>query len=183
MDISVWLVTFALTVFADLTVAVEVGMILAALLFIRKVAATTTVSEVTEEDIEEGRVHVLQDKVIPDYVAVFRIHGPFLFGSTDKLDIVAERVHELPAIVILRLRNMTAIDATGMRALEDLADRLHGAGRSLLLCGAREQPARLMRKAEFDEHIGHENICANVQAALDRARAIHATGAGEPARG
>jgi len=112
---------------------------------------------------------------------VFRIHGPFLFGSTDKLDQVADRIRELPPIVILRLRNMTAIDATGLRALEDLADRLHAADRSLLLCGAREQPARLMRQAEFDQHIGHENICANVQAALDRARAIHESAAGGPA--
>jgi SulP family sulfate permease len=74
-DISVWFVTFALTVFADLTVAVEVGMILAALLFIRRVAATTTVSEVTPDYVESGRVHILQDKVIPAYVSVFRIHG------------------------------------------------------------------------------------------------------------
>jgi len=171
-DISVWLVTFALTVLADLTVAVEVGMILAALLFIRKVAATTTVSEVTEEDIEEGRVHVLQGKVIPDDVIVFRIHGPFLFGSADKLDAIVERISELPRIVILRLRNMTAIDATGMRAIEDLADRLHGTDRTLILCGARRQPAQLMAQAEFDEHIGHGNICANVQEALDRAQAL-----------
>ena len=176
-DISVWAVTFALTVLADLTVAVEAGMILAALLFIRKVAATTTVSEVTEEDIEEGRVHILQGRAIPEYATVFRIHGPFLFGSTDKLDVVADRAAELPPVVILRLRNMTAIDATGMRALEDLADRLQALGRTLILCGARAQPARLMSQAEFDAHIGHENICANVQSALDRARAIHAAAA------
>ena len=85
MDISVWIVTFALTVFADLTLAVEVGMILAMLLFIRKVSQTTTVSLVTPAYVEAGRVHILQDKKIPDYVSVFRIHGPFLFGATDKL--------------------------------------------------------------------------------------------------
>lgn len=177
-DISVWLVTFALTVLADLTVAVEVGMILAALLFIRKVAATTTVSEVTEEDIAEGRVHVLQDKVIPEDVAVFRIHGPFLFGSADKLDPIVDRIPELPRIVILRLRNMTAIDATGMRAIEELADHLHATDRTLILCGARAQPAQLMALAEFDEHIGRGNICANVQEALDRARALREGTAG-----
>jgi sulfate permease, SulP family len=171
-DISVWLVTFTLTVLADLTVAVEVGMILAALLFIRKVAATTTVSQVTEEDIEEGRVHNLQDRNIPDDVAVFRIHGPFLFGSMDKLDVIRHRISELPRIVILRLRNMTAIDATGLRALEELADELHATERVLLLCGARAQPAQLMTLADFEEHIGRGNICPNVQAALDRARAI-----------
>src|SRR5229473_3159387 len=84
-DISVWLVTFALTVFADLTVAVQAGMILAALLFISRVAATTTVSQVTDDYIEDGRVHILQDKDIPYYATIFRIHGPFLFGATDKL--------------------------------------------------------------------------------------------------
>ena len=82
-DISIWLVTFALTVFADLTVAVEAGMILAALLFIGRVAATTTVSQVTDEYVEDGRMHILQDKDIPYYVTIFRIHGPFLFGATD----------------------------------------------------------------------------------------------------
>ena len=103
-DISVWLVTFALTVFADLTVAVEAGMILAALLFISRVASTTTVSQVTDDYVEDGRVHILQDKDIPYYATIFRIHGPFLFGATDKISVVTENIHELPPIVILRLR-------------------------------------------------------------------------------
>ena len=105
-DISVWLVTFALTVFADLTVAVEAGMILAALLFISRVAATTTVSQVTDEYVEDGRVHILQDKDIPYYATIFRIHGPFLFGATDKINAVTQDLHTLPPVVILRLRNM-----------------------------------------------------------------------------
>src|SRR3954454_3669760 len=84
-DVAVWLATFALTVFVDLTLAVEVGMVLAVLLFIRRVAVTTSVAEVTPDFVKEGRVHILQDKRIPDYVAVFKIHGPFLFGATDKL--------------------------------------------------------------------------------------------------
>ena len=88
-DILVWLATFSLTMLADLTVAVEVGMVMAALLFIRRVSHTTTVSRVTPEYIESGRPHILQDKVIPDYVAIFRIHGPFLFGATDKLHDIA----------------------------------------------------------------------------------------------
>ena len=174
-DISVWLVTFALTVFADLTVAVEVGMILAALLFIRKVAVTTTVSMVTPEYVEAGRPHILQDKRIPPYVAIFRIHGPFLFGSTDKISEITERLATLPPIVIIRLRNMTAVDATGIRALEDLADELRKSGRTLLLCGAREQPAAVMHAAEFHQHVGEQNICSNVETALRRAREIHRT--------
>ena len=172
-DISVWIATFALTVFADLTIAVEVGMILAALLFIRKISATTTISRITEEDIEDGRAHVLQDKTIPDYVTAFRIHGPFLFGTTDKIREIIDVADSLAPVVILRLRNMTAIDATGLHAIEDLADRLRATGRELVLCGAREQPARLMGQAEFHRHVGARNLCASIQEALERAGEIH----------
>jgi SulP family sulfate permease len=172
-DISVWIVTFLLTVFADLTVAVEAGMILATFLFIRKVTVTTTVSEVTDEYVDEGRVHILQDKTIPDYLRIFRIHGPFLFGATEKIDVIRESLDELPAIVVLRLRNMTAIDATGLKALEDVADVLQKSGRTLILCGARQQPAQLMKQAEIEERVGAENICPHVEDALKRARQVY----------
>jgi len=172
-DISVWLVTFALTVFADLTVAVEAGMILAALLFISRVAATTTISQVTDDYIEDGRVHILQDKDIPYYVTIFRIHGPFLFGATDKISVVTENLHALPPVVILRLRNMTALDATGLFALEEVAKQLHSTNRALILCGAREQPSQLIHQAEFAEVVGEENICDNVQDALRRAEEVY----------
>jgi SulP family sulfate permease len=172
-DISIWLVTFALTVFADLTVAVEAGMILAALLFISRVASTTTVSQVTDDYVEDGRVHILQDKDIPYYATIFRIHGPFLFGATDKIAAVTENVHKLPPVVILRLRNMTALDATGLFAIEEVAKQLHASKRTLILCGAREQPAQLIHQAEFAEVIGEENICENVQEALRRAEEVY----------
>ena len=175
-DISVWLVTFALTVFADLTLAVEVGMILAALLYIRRVSMTTTVTRVTPEYVESGRAHILQDKRIPPYVAIFRIHGPFLFGMTDKIANITEHLDDLPPIVVVRLRNMTAIDSTGIRALEDVADQLRQSGRTLLLCGAREQPAALMEAAEFHRHVGDENICPNVESALARAKELGSAG-------
>jgi sulfate permease, SulP family len=171
-DIAVWILTLSLTVFADLTLAVEVGMILAAFTFIRKISQTTTVSKVTEEYIEDGRVHILQDKDIPEYAAVYRIHGPFLFGVTDKISTITENLEELPPIVIVRLRNMTAIDATGIAALQELADKLHQSGRAMLVCGARPQPAELMREAGFDRHVGAENICENISMALQRAEAI-----------
>jgi SulP family sulfate permease len=172
-DISVWLVTFLLTVFADLTVAVEAGMILAALLFISRVASTTTVSQVTDEYVEDGRIHILQDKDIPYYATIFRIHGPFLFGATDKISVVTENLHALPPVVMLRLRNMTALDATGIFALEEMAKQLHASGRTLILCGAREQPSQLIHQAEFEELIGKENICENVQEALARAEEVY----------
>lgn len=172
MEIATWLATFLLTVFADLTVAVEAGMILAVLVFIKKVTQTTTVSEVTEEYVREGHVHILQHKVIPAYVTIFRIHGPFLFGATDKIDEITSRLSNLPPILILRLRNMTAIDSTGLQALESLADQIHESGRKLILCGAREQPWRLMHQAEFQEHIGPENMCRSIEEALNRARMV-----------
>jgi sulfate permease, SulP family len=187
-DRSVWAATFTLTVLADLTVAVEAGMIIAALMFIRRVAATTTVARVTREYIDRSREHVLQDKHIPEYVTIFRIHGPFLFGSTEKLTNLTAHADELTPIVILRLRNMTAIDGTGLHAIQAFADALDRAGRTLLLCGAPPQPARLMDKAEFHRHVGAENILPNVEAALRRAREVWRTGltvspSPEPPRG
>jgi sulfate permease, SulP family len=173
MEIATWLVTFLLTVFADLTVAVEAGMILGVLVFIKKVTQTTSVSEVTEEYVREGHVHILQHKVIPAYVAIFRIHGPFLFGATDKIEEITSRLAALPPILILRLRNMTAIDSTGLQALEALADQVHKSRRELILCGAREQPSRLMHQAEFQQHIGPENMCNSIAEALSRARMVY----------
>ncbi len=176
-DITVWAITVFLTVFADLTLAVEVGMILAAFTFIRKISLTTTVSKVTDEYVEDSRVHNLQDKDIPDYAAVYRIHGPFLFGVTDKINVITDQISSLPPIVVLRLRNMTAIDATGIAALEELATALHNSGRTMLVCGARPQPDALMREAGFDRHVGAENICANIDEALARAKYLHESGA------
>ena len=171
-DIAVWFATFALTVFADLTVAVGVGMALAALLYIYRIAETTTVAPVTEEYLRDGKAHVLQDKEIPPNVAILRIHGPFLFGTTQKLEEATADLGVFPTIVILRLRNMTALDATGFHALEVFAERMRRTGRTLLLCGARDQPAELLSQANVVGEIGRENILPNVDAALRRAREI-----------
>jgi SulP family sulfate permease len=172
-DIAVWAATFGLTVFADLTIAVEVGIALAALLYIHRIAQTTTVEPVTPAYIEEGRLHVLQDKEVPPYVTILRIHGPFLFGTTDKLDEATANLDNFAPVVVLRLRNMTALDATGLHALERLAERLRKSGRTLLLCGARSQPERLLKQAEFIEHVGAQNILPHVSAALARAREVN----------
>jgi SulP family sulfate permease len=117
--------------------------------------------------------HILQDKTIPRNVTILRIHGPFLFGTTEKL---AESTRDLAGfapVVILRLRNMTALDATGMHALEQFAGRLLGAGKTLLLCGARDQPAHILSGSNFLKHLGSENFLPHVEAALARAREIN----------
>lgn len=169
-DIAVWIITFALTVVADLTVAVEAGMVLAALLYISRVTSTTTVERVSQEYIEEGRKHSLQSVEIPEGVAIYRIHGPFLFGASDKLSIVEDDLAELPPVVIVRLRNMTAIDGTGLHALEHLADVLHESGRHLIVCGMRQQPGRLIEKSEFHRHIGEDNVVSSLHEAVTRAK-------------
>jgi SulP family sulfate permease len=179
-DIIVWVMTFALTVLADLTVAVEIGMLFAALLYIYRVSQTTTVAPVTEEYIEDGRPHVLQDKLLPPYVLVLRIHGPFLFGATEKLSEATFNVDSLPPVVILRLRNMTAIDATGLHELEKLTERLRAKGKTLLMCGARSQPQQLLRQSAFLRYLGEENMLPHVEAALSRAREVYEGRARDP---
>jgi sulfate permease, SulP family len=171
-DIAVWITTFALTVLADLTVAVGVGMALAALLYIYRIAETTTVEAVTPEYLEDGQAHILQDKDIPSNVTVLRIHGPFLFGATEKLADATKNLTKLGDVVILRLRNMTALDATGIHALEQFSERLHKTGKTLLLCGARNQPSQLISRSGFLKHVGPENVLPNIQAALVRVNEI-----------
>jgi SulP family sulfate permease len=148
-------------------------MALAALLYIYRVAETTTVAPVTPEYLADGRAHILQDKDIPSNVTILRIHGPFLFGTTEKLTDVTKHLNQFGEVVILRLRNMTALDATGIHALEQFADRLHKAGKTLLLCGARDQPSRLISRSGFLDHVGAENVLPHVQAALARAQELN----------
>jgi SulP family sulfate permease len=109
---------------------------------------------------------------VPAYVSILRIHGPFLFGTTDKLGEETADLSGLAPVVVLRLRNMTALDATGLHALEGLSGRLRASGRTLLLCGARDQPAALLEQSAFAEHFGRENILPNVGAALSRAQEV-----------
>ena len=149
-------------------------MAFAALLYIYRISQTTTVSRVTNEYIEDGRPHILQDKQVPGYVTLLRIHGPFLFGTTEQLLEETIDLSKFAPIVILRLRNMTAIDATGLHALEALNGRLRKSGRTMLLCGARRQPAEFLGQTEFVEHVGKQNILPHVKAALERASEIYA---------
>ena len=148
-------------------------MALAALLYIYRVTETTSVVDGHAASTSRtGAPHVLQDKDVPAYVTILRIHGPFLFGMTDKLLDATADLDAFAPIVILRLRNMTAIDATGLHALKRFSDRLKRSGRTLVLCGARDQPAAFLEQAEFVEHVGRQNIVPHVQAALERAHEI-----------
>jgi SulP family sulfate permease len=173
-DRLVWAATFLLTVFADLTVAVEVGMVLAALLYIHRVSETTTVASITDDDLQDGGgAYVLTDKYIPAYVSVVRIRGPFLFGATEKLEHAAADVNKFQEIVVLKLTQMTAIDGTGIHAFESLAARLKEAGRPLIVCGAQSQPADMIGRSKLVMLVGRQNMQPHLDAALERAAIIH----------
>lgn len=172
-DRVVWAATFALTVFADLTVAVEVGMLLAALLFIHRVSETTTVGAVTDENLGDGEPRVITDRYIPVYCSVVRIRGPFLFGATEKLEHATADLTKFGEVVVLKMTYMSAIDGTGIHALETLAKRIKESGRSLVLCGAPSQPLEMIERSNLVKLVGKRNIQPHLDAALERAVIIH----------
>ncbi len=171
-DALVLLTTFGLTVVFDLVIAVEVGMVLAAVLFIKRVSATTEVSLVTSEDMLERPEHIAQGKEIPKGVLVYRIFGPFLFGAAEKMEDALARVEEWPKVLILRIHLVTAMDATGLNALESVVERMQSRGGTVILSGIHRQPLEMLRKAGFIDVIGRANFCATFDDALARARQI-----------
>jgi len=171
-DAAVLVATFALTVIFDLVIAVELGMVLAAILFIKRVSETTEVSRVTGDDVLESPEQLAQGKEIPENVLVYRIFGPFLFGAAEKMSDALERVDQLPRVLILRLHLVTAMDATALNALESIIERFQQHGSTVVLSGLHRQPLEMLRKAGFIDVIGRENLCAHFDAALSRAKAL-----------
>jgi SulP family sulfate permease len=171
-DSAVFLTTFILTVVIDLTVAVEIGMVLAAMLFIKCSSETTQIMAVDESTETDGSHDSLIGKEIPKGVMVYRIFGAFFFGAADKLESALKRLKQEPEVLILRMRNVMAMDATGLNALEDLYDRLHRKGKHLILSRPHAQPLLVMGNAGFLERLGDENVCADIDQALARAREI-----------
>jgi len=171
-DTAVFLVAFVLTVAVDLTVAVEIGMVLAAMLFIKRSSETTQIMAVDETTETEGSQHSLVGKEVPEGVMIYRIFGAFFFGAADKLESILKREKQEPEILILRMRKVMAMDATGLNALEDLYERLHRKGKHLILSGPHTQPMLVMGRAGFLDRIGQENVCANIDVSLGRAREI-----------
>ncbi|MBI2513329.1 MAG: STAS domain-containing protein [Opitutae bacterium] len=171
-DSLVFITTFALTIFADLTVAVEVGVVLAALLMVKRISETSQITAVDESSDTEGSHHSLVGKEIPEGVLVFRVFGAFFFGVVDKLDDELKRAKHEPDILILRIRKVLAMDATGLQALEDLHAKLRAKGKHLILSAPHTQPLFVMEKAGFLDRLGRENVCPHIDAALARAREI-----------
>ena len=171
-DSSIFLATFALTVLTSLTLAVEVGVVLAALLMVKRISETSKITAVDEATETEGSHHSLVGKVVPEGVLIFRVFGAFFFGVVDKLDDELKRAKQEPEILILRVRKVLAMDATGLQALEDLHVKLRGKGKHLILSAPHTQPLFVMEKAGFVDRIGRENVCPHIDAALALAREI-----------
>src|SRR5882724_9483181 len=171
-DSAVFLATFALTILIDLTVAVQVGMVLAAVLFIKRISETTQITAVDESTETEGPHHSLIGKQIPEGVLVYRVFGAFFFGAADKLETALKRARQEPDILILRMRKVLAMDATGLNALEGLHEKLLAKGKHLILSGPHTQPLFAMDRAGFLDRLGRENVCAHIDAALGRAGEI-----------
>ena len=171
-DSSIFLATFVLTVLADLTIAVEVGVVLAALLMVKRVAETSKITTVDESTETEGSHHSLVGREIPPGVLVFRVFGAFFFGVVDKLDDELRRAKQEPDVLILRVRKVLAIDATGLQALEDLHAKLRAKGKHLIISGPHTQPYAAMIRSGLVDRIGEENFCPHIAASLERAREI-----------
>jgi SulP family sulfate permease len=171
-DASVLLATLSLTVIFDLVVAVQVGMVLAAVLFIRRISETTEVSRVTHEDMLERPEQLACGKPLPDGVIVYRIFGPFLFGAAEKLMDALTRAEHWPTVLVLRLHLVTAMDTTGMNALFSVVERMKSSGGTVIISGIHRQPLAMLIKSNAIDKIGRPNLCATFDDAINRAREL-----------
>ena len=179
-DVLVLLATFGLTVFTDLTLGVGVGMVLAAFLFMKRMAEVSNVAVVREE-IEEGQETLRADpkdpgavaeKRVPPGVEVYEINGPFFFGVADTLKDTLRGLERPPRVFVLRMRYVPHIDATGMHALEEFYDKCHRQGTQLLLGGVHAQPLFEMTRSGLLDRIGLENVFDSLDGALTKAKAV-----------
>ncbi|MCC6231579.1 MAG: STAS domain-containing protein [Verrucomicrobiales bacterium] len=179
-DAAVFLLTFALTVLFDLTFAVEVGLLMAAAMFIHRIASTTQLIAADTRETSDSAQNRVEGKVVPEGVVTFRMVGAFLFGAADKLETALKRLKERPRVLILRMQDVLAIDATGLNALEEIEEKWRSYGTRLVVSGAHTQPLMAMSQAGLVEKWGAENFCENFDAALEHARALLAKPAVNP---
>jgi sulfate permease, SulP family len=171
-DVAVFLLTFVLTVLTDITIAVEVGMVLASVLFIRRIAETTKLTGVDERELDYDAGHSLRGKSLPDGVVAFQLQGAFMFGAADRLETILRRSGQKPRVVILGMKRVLALDATGLHALEEFHDDVRFHGGHLLVAGVHTQPFMALSRGGFVERAGEENFCADMDAAIARAAVL-----------
>lgn len=174
-DVLVLLSTFGLTVLIDLTVAIQVGMVLAAFLFMQRMAEATQVGFITREfqgdDVKEvqdpNSVHL---RSVPRGVEVFEINGPFFFGAADKFKNAMSEISTAPKVLILRMRHALTLDSTALQALESVLAKVRRNGTQLVLSGVHSQPLIVMERSGFLDALGEENVFGNIDDALNRTR-------------
>ena len=174
-DITVLLVTFFLTVIFDLTVAIEVGILIACLLFMRRMSEVTKVSVETEEidlnadsDLPYNNEHL----IIPDRVEVYEINGPYFFGIANRFEEVMNEQGKHPAVRIIRMRKVPFIDSTGVHNLTNLCKKCLKKDVKIVLSGVNPKVMEVLTKAGFDDLIGKDNICSHITIALERAKVL-----------
>lgn len=171
-DDCVFMATFLLTVVFGLTLAIEVGMVLAAMLFIRRVSDTTQVMLVDKKLETDLSKYSLEGKDIPEGVMVFRIFGVLMFGAADKLESILVQMGETPKIAILRMRTVLAMDATALDVMDHLYEKLKSKNVIMMITGAHSQPLHMMQKSGFLNKIGEDFVLENIDAALEKSREI-----------
>jgi SulP family sulfate permease len=179
-DIAVLLVTFFLTVLVDLTVAIQAGVVLAALLFMRRMADVTQVGYITtmmedEPDTSDTDPNSIQRFTVPKGVEVFEVNGPFFFGAADRFKHVLSLIVKKPRVLILRMRTVLSMDATSLRALEEVYEQTRHDNTILMLAGVHTQPLVAMDRADLLDKIGVDNVFENVNDALKAARDLVGT--------
>lgn len=169
-DITVLWLTFILTVVFDLTIAIEVGIILACFLFMRRMAESTQVSVLTDEinpeeetDMEAGNIEHL---TIPERVEVYEINGPYFFGMANKFEDMMNSMNDVPKVRVIRMRKVPFIDSTGMHNLQNLIEMSHKNGIKVVLSGVNDKVHSVLVKNGFERLLGAENICSNINEAL-----------------
>ncbi|MDL2277748.1 sulfate permease [Parabacteroides sp. OttesenSCG-928-G07] len=174
-DVSVLLVTFFLTVIFDLTIAIEIGLLIAMFIFMKRVSETTKVS-VTKNSInlsEDSEIFADEERlVLPEGVEVYEIDGPFFFGIANKFDSIMQNMGDKPKIRIIRMRKVPFMDSTGLHNLESLFRLSKAENIQLILSGVNDSVRSMLIKSEFDKKIGAENICSNINKALNRAKEL-----------
>jgi len=174
-DVAVLLTTFLLTVLVDLTVAIEVGMVLAAFLFMRRMAEVTNISVLTHEftdpiDDFEHDPNAVRRRAIPEGVQVYEITGPFFFGAAETFKDRVSRIAGKPKVLILRMRHVLAIDSTGLHALRELVQRSKREGILVVLSDVHAQPVVALERSGLYDDLTEENVHGNIDDALNRAR-------------
>ncbi|MBS1812728.1 MAG: sulfate permease [Acidobacteria bacterium] len=173
-DVIVLLATFSLTVLIDLTVAIQIGVLLAAFLFLKRMSDETQVRLVTENlrEEEETEARDISDLKVPAGVEIFEIYGSLFFGAIEHFKEAIQRIEAPPKAVILRMRNVISIDASGLQSLEDFQRRCANEGTKLIFSGVGAQPLAAMKQSGFYEQVGAENFCEDIFAALERAKTM-----------